>query len=244
MSQSVAQRDTSRRQTAEETARDRLRTTLLTGTPKREGSPDVAGGAKHHRAQVDARAGATHFNDSDVGPRKARPTREFREKPAEAPDDTKLARRKARREPQHVPSSTPKSKVTVPSFEHLGGPDPPQSSLQQVPERKRKATAPSLEHLRGTDRPQSPLQKVPERKREATAPSFEHLGRPDHPQSPLQKVPKHTRKAADPSLEHLGGTDHPRSPLQKVQNTWPNPGIFQPLQLRPLWGDPMATCGL
>ena len=48
MSQSVAQRDTSRRQTAEETARDRLRATLLAGTPERESAPDVAGRAKQH----------------------------------------------------------------------------------------------------------------------------------------------------------------------------------------------------
>ena len=94
----------------------------------------------------------------------------------EVPDDTRMARRKAQREPQHVALNTPQSKATVPSFERLG-PGHPQSPLQKVPEHKRKATAPSLEHLGETDHPQSPLQKVREHKRKATAPSFEHLRR-------------------------------------------------------------------
>ena len=200
MSQAVAQRDTSRRQPAEETARDRLRTTLLTGTPEREGVQDVAGRAKrhfpdYHPAGVDGRAGATPSDKKDDRPRKASSMREV-------PDDTRMARRKAQREPQHVALNTPQSKATVPSFERLG-PGHPQSPLQKVPEHKRKATAPSLEHLGGPDHPQSPLQKVPEHKRKATAPSLEHLGGTDHPQSPLQKVPEHKRKATAPSFEHL-----------------------------------------
>ena len=164
MSQSVAQRDTSRRQTAEETARDRLRTTLLTGTPEREGSPDVAGGAKHHRAQVDARAGATPFNDSGGGPRKARPTREFQGKLAEVPENTKLARRKARREPQHVASKSPQSPLRK----------EPAATAQM-----RKESVPSLYHLGEQDHPQSMTRKEP---------SFEHPRRQEGHEDHAQKT--------------------------------------------------------
>ena len=145
MSQAVAQRDTSRRQSAEESARDRLRATLLNGKPEHEGFPDSTGEAKqqpeYHPARIDGRTGATPSDKkNDDRQRKASSRRE-------EPDDTKLARRKAsRREPQHVPSSTPKSKVTDRSFEHLGGQDHPQSPLQKMPEHKRKAADPSFEH--------------------------------------------------------------------------------------------------
>ena len=162
MSQAVAQRDTSRRQPAEETARDRLRTTLLTGTPEREGVQDVAGRAKrhfpdYHPAGVDGRAGATPSDKKDDRPRKASSMREV-------PDDTRMARRKAQREPQHVASNTPQSKATVPSFERLGGPGHPQSPLQKVPEHKRKATAPSFEPLRRQEA-HAEHETVPNRKR-------------------------------------------------------------------------------
>ena len=160
MSQAVAQRDTSRRQTAEATARDRLRTTLLTGTPGHEGVPDVAGGAKQQPAYRPAqtRADATPFNKNGGRPPKARSMREFQGKPTEvSEDDTRLAHRKTRREPQHVASTYPQSslrkepaataqkrKATVPSSENLGGQDPAQSPLRKEPEHKRKATASSL----------------------------------------------------------------------------------------------------
>ena len=167
MSQSVAQRDTSRRQTAEASARDRLRATLLTGTPEHESIPDVAGRAKQQPEYRPAQtmADATPFNENGGRPPKARSMREFQGKPTEVPDDdTRLARRKARREPQHVASTYPRSPLRK----------EPAATAQ-----KRKAAVPSSEHLGGQDHPQSPLRKEPEHKRKAAASNLndERLGR-------------------------------------------------------------------
>ena len=126
MSQALAQRDTWRRQTAEDSARGRLRTRLHTGEPEHEGVPDVAGRAKQHPDFHPA----TPLNEND-GERKARSMRELNA-PAEIPDDTRLARRKTRKEPQHVASKFPQS--------------PLQKETAAV-EQKRNKTDPGLEHF-------------------------------------------------------------------------------------------------
>ena len=137
MSLAVAQRDTSRRHTAEDSARDRLRTRLHTGGPEHEGVPDVAGRAKqhpdYHPAHVNARA-ATPFNENDgrPPPRKARSMRELNA-PAEVPDDTKLARRKTRKEPKDVASQYPQSPLL--------------QETAAVEQKRNKATDPGLEHF-------------------------------------------------------------------------------------------------
>ena len=124
MSQTVAQRGMSRRQTAEETARDRLRATLHTGGPETEGAPDVAG-----------RADATAIKN-DMKPHQARSMRtSSRGTPAQVPDETRLARRKTRREPQHVASKYPQT---------------PPKELAAV-EQNHRASHPRLEHQRGKE---------------------------------------------------------------------------------------------